>query len=155
MNRQGLWFFSLYVMVAISTLLLMLPQILRYTERDLLTYPDQPFKVLNTPVRHGEELKVQISRCNWSSGPLSYMVQGTLIHLETGQRRRLPPVRWFMMTGGCETQVTIMRGLPEAIPPGHYMLEGISSVSGRWKTSDVAFATESFELVVSKDDEEK
>lgn len=80
------------------------------------------------------------------SAVLPYVVSRNVVNADTGTRIILPSLSTEIPAGGCERSISVAHQLPESIAPGHYYLEGVATVYGRFRTVNAYFRTETFNV---------
>jgi len=108
-----------------------------------LSYQNIPFPVLNSPVRAGEQLRIEVNRCNRAESPVSYTFTRSLVRVSDGA---IFPLEGSGSTidRGCATVTSLIHTVPVNTEPGEYYIKGVASVPTKWKTHLVPWRTEMF-----------
>lgn len=98
----------------------------------------------------GDVVPFVVDRCATDpfarTAQLPYVVSRNVVNADTGTRIILPSLSTEIPAGGCETSITVAHQLPDSIAPGHYFLEGVATVYGRFRTVNAYFRTEVFNV---------
>lgn len=113
-----------------------------------LTY-QLPISVNSQTVEAGEPLSVTSYICNNESDILSYTFTRSLRGTDNRVRYTMAPSA-FVAYAGCQKYDSIINAVPDTIPPGEYVFEGVSTVRGRWSTYDIYWYTVPFTVTASE-----
>lgn len=135
-----------FVIVLVSAMLAVsVPLWGRLLEPVAVVSLNSPAPVENSPVAAGQPVRLTVSRCNRTGRTLTFIGARTLVNVETGTRAVLPPVA-ITMEPGCFQAVGRAAIVPPETPPGRYSLFSVSAVRGRWRTDDIPWESQVFEV---------
>lgn len=104
------------------------------------------------PVRVGDVVPIEVERCSTESEPVVAVRTRALQEIDTdgnptNDHRYILPADSALIPPGCSRFLALSASIPAGVVPGVYRLEGVSTVRGRWKTVDLPWQTEPFEIV--------
>lgn len=117
-----------------------------YIEKPYLTYENVPFEVVGNQFHAGDVVPIKVIRCVSAEGISNY----TIAHLIQNARDRninyFLPATVVPAMQGCITAVQTFNVLPLDIPAGEYRVIGSSKVDGRFRTHDVPWSSQEFNV---------
>lgn len=108
-----------------------------------LVYTNLPFPVLNSPVKAGNVVVIQVSRCSTARSTQIYTVSHAL------RGPGLPiilPATTVPIDPGCGSRVVATNKIPEGTPPGQYRLIGYGEIQGIIRSHSVQWHSQYFEV---------
>lgn len=134
-------------LLPLALVLLFTPVWLPRIARDPLSYRNLPFPVVTTTLEAGQTFVASVHRCNNQRQELSYTYTRQLTNQHTGVRYLLAGGHDLLQPGCAVTELRL-NVIPSDLPPGVYILSGVSTARGRWKTVDVPWETQPFTVTV-------
>lgn len=111
-----------------------------------LVYRNVPFPVLTARAYPGDMLPLLVDRCVYGNAPLIYTFTRMLVPDEPGRPGIVMSASGSMAPPGCLTVESRLTELPDLIAPGRYHLEAITTIGGTWKTWQIPWRSEVFEV---------
>ena len=115
----------------------------------LLEYKDMPWKIMSESKQFypGDNIPMQVIRCNSSSRPVVYTVTRSLTNIETDKVMIFESVK-VTIEPGCKTAVSAIHNLPKETPPGKYRVTGVGEApTALGIIKQVPFISEPFEVL--------
>ena len=114
-----------------------------FFEPPWLSYTNEPFPVLNSPVKGGDPVQMVVERCSEAKVTRIYAVSRTLVGSHTSI---ILPASLAAIDPGCTSVVSAVNVVPIGTPPGTYTLRGYGEIQGIVRTSSIRWVSQPFEV---------
>ena len=131
---------------ALAVLFMAMLGYLVFFEPPWLTYTNLPFRVLNSPVKVGTAIQMEVSRCSTARVSRVYGLARTLTS-GTHAPSVVLPAGIASVEPGCSLVVSAANIVPVGVPSGTYRLRGQGEIQGIVRTHSVEYESEEFEVV--------
>jgi hypothetical protein len=140
---------TVFAVLVVVLLFVNVPNMLGRLAPPVLRYAELPIPVLTPLVAPGRPIGLRVTRC--AADPLGgrdrilYTYTRALVRADTGERLAIAGGQSEMRLG-CETVESRLNVVPTGTSPGRYYLEGVSLAVGSWRSDQVYWRTEEFEV---------
>ncbi len=108
-------------------------------------YTNVPFPLKDSTYEKGETIVMSVARCSEERTSVSVVSVKEFYNPVTGVSIPLPPGSGIIPPGCSSTATAFASVFPPGMPKGTYVIRGVTTFRGSFKTVDVAWQTQSFQ----------
>jgi hypothetical protein len=150
MNKQNTLKGMAWLTVSLFVISVALFVYAKYIEQPYLFYQNRPFPSIFKKIEAGSLAPYEVERCNTSEKTQTYKITRRLVHLPKPNEVQLPDVLFESMfldiEPGCHRDISKLSTPPAVTPPGTWMARGIAIVPGTFRTFQIPWYSEPFEV---------